>query len=260
MLTATVHSPSDTASLAIASLPDTLDTPTIHESQAALIATAAKPPPYPGLLIAIEGIDGTGKSTQARLLADAVRQLDAFRDREIVLTKEPTDGPIGQRIRATAITGRLPVEEELALFMEDRRQHVNEVIVPALQRGAVVIVDRYYFSSAAYQGARGLDWREVLRMNEVFAPRPDVLFVLDAPVEVGLERIGKRGLGGSGGNSATDEFEQRESLEAARTIFLMMVEELPCARLMTTRLPRDETTQRMSSLTSILTNSKQMLY
>lgn len=163
-----------------------------------------------GLFIAFEGIDGTGKSTQVRLLADAL----AGKGHQVVVTREPTDGPFGRKIREL-YTGRDQVskEEELELFMADRRQHVEEVVGPALAAGKIVITDRYYFSTVAYQGAAGLDPDEIIRRNRAFAPQPDLVCLLVVPPEVGVHRIR---------NSRGDElnaFEQESTLEKVAAIF-----------------------------------------
>ena len=164
-----------------------------------------------GLFIVLEGIDGTGKSTQTRLLADWFRE----QGREVVASREPTDGPWGARLRATAATGRLSPEEELDLLLRDRRDHVEQLIAPALAAGKVVILDRYYFSTMAYQGSRGLDPAEIRRVNESFAPRPDLLFILDLDVDTALSRIGGRG-------DTANEFEKHDSLAKCREIFLSL--------------------------------------
>lgn len=171
--------------------------------------TALSPPP--GLFIVIEGIDGTGKSTQARRLGDWFTE----KGREVVLSREPTDGPWGKKLRESASTGRLSPEDELQYFLNDRRQHVEEKIKPALAAGKVVILDRYYFSTMAYQGARGFDPAEIRRLNEAFAPIPDLLLILDLDVDTAHQRIGHRG-------DSTNEFEKRESLEKCREIFLSL--------------------------------------
>ena len=121
-----------------------------------------------GLFIVIEGIDGTGKSTQSKRLAEWFRS----RGREVVLSREPTDGPWGKKLRESATTGRLSAEEELECFLNDRREHVEMSIKPALAEGKVVILDRYYFSTMAYQGARGFDPVEIRRRNEAFGRSP----------------------------------------------------------------------------------------
>src|ERR1700760_2647970 len=122
-----------------------------------------------GLLVVFEGTDGAGRTTQAGLLEDWLAPTGV----EVVRTKEPTNGPWGRRVRESATTGRLSPDEELHAFLEDRKEHVPQLIKPAIAKGQIVIVDRYYFSTAAYQGARGRDPVELLRINEAFAPKPD---------------------------------------------------------------------------------------
>ncbi|HJW88042.1 MAG TPA: dTMP kinase, partial [Dehalococcoidia bacterium] len=140
-----------------------------------------------GFLLALEGVDGSGKSTQAQLLAVSLRQ----QGREVVLTQEPTNGPVGQRLRRylQGPTRNLTPQEELDLFLADRREHVELVIKPALTAGRIVITDRYYYSTVAYQGALGLDPGEILAANEAFAPRPDLVFLLILPVSQALARV-----------------------------------------------------------------------
>lgn len=167
-----------------------------------------------GLFIVIEGIDGTGKSTQVKRLGDWFEK----HGREVVLSREPTDGPWGRKLRESAATGRLSPQDELQYFLNDRRQHVEEKILPALAAGKVVILDRYYFSTMAYQGARGFDPAEIRRMNEEFAPVPDLLLILDLDVDTAHQRIGHRG-------DSTNEFEKKESLQKCREIFLTLKDE-----------------------------------
>jgi dTMP kinase len=140
-----------------------------------------------GFLIALEGVDGSGKSTQARLLAAALKDLD----RQVVLTREPTDLPTGQRLRRylEGASRHLSPREELELFVADRREHVRLVLQPALAAGRLVITDRYYYSTVAYQGALGLDPAQILAMNEAFAPRPHLVFLFMLPLEVALARL-----------------------------------------------------------------------
>lgn len=164
-----------------------------------------------GLFIVIEGIDGTGKSTQASRLGEWFRA----QGREVVVSREPTAGPWGKKVRESAASGRLSPEEELEYFLNDRRQHVKELIAPSLAAGKVVILDRYYFSTMAYQGARGFDPSEIRRQNEAFAPVPDRLLILDLDVDSALERIGARG-------DTANEFEKRENLVRCQEIFLSL--------------------------------------
>ena len=167
-----------------------------------------------GLLIAFDGIDGTGKTTHSGLLAEFFRDAG----RAVVSSKEPTDGPWGAKLRATAATGRLPAEEELELLLRDRRDHVEQLIAPALAAGKVVILDRYYFSTMAYQGSRGMDPADIRRQNEAFAPVPDLLFILDLDVDTALSRIGGRG-------DTANEFEKHESLSKCRDVFMTLAGE-----------------------------------
>ena len=139
-----------------------------------------------GIFIVIEGIDGTGKSTLASGLQNAMsdRGLDVLR------TFEPTDGKWGTMLR-NSFTGasRLSLEEELDLFHKDRREHIADVIKPALEQGKNVICDRYYLSTMAYQGARGMDMNKIRKINEAFALPPDLVLMLELPVADAIERI-----------------------------------------------------------------------
>lgn len=166
------------------------------------------PLPIPGgLLVAIEGIDGAGKTTLAHALRDAL----APSGTPVALSKEPTTGPWGMQMRASASTGRLTPDEELRLLILDRRQHVAELIGPALARGEIVILDRYFPSNVAYQGAAGIGVDALMEAN-AFAPRPDLLLLLDLAPPVGLERIRKRG-------DKPNHFETTDNLDRCRAIF-----------------------------------------
>ena len=162
-----------------------------------------------GILIAIEGIDGTGKSTQLKILAEYLRSKGC----SVIETREPTNGEYGQQIRKLYVNrDKYTLEEELELFIQDRKQHVREVISPALASGKVVLTDRYYFSTAAYQGAAGMDPVEVFNRNN-FAPRPDLVIILTMSPEVSLMRI--QDLRGEDLN----DFEQEEQLQKVAELF-----------------------------------------
>lgn len=161
-----------------------------------------------GLLVVIEGIDGAGKTT----LAEGLRALlEAECGIAAVASKEPTQGPFGQALRRTAATGRLSPMQELELLVADRQQHVRELINPALTEGRLVILDRYFYSNLAYQGAEGLDL-ELIRAANAFAPAPQRVLLLDAAPEIGLARIAARG-------DRANAFETAANLEAVRSIF-----------------------------------------
>jgi len=163
-----------------------------------------------GLFIVFEGIDGSGKTTQARNL---VRRL---RDRGFKASffREPTRGRWGREIkRLAARAGSMTPEEELALFVKDRRENVARNLTPALRAGRVVVLDRYYFSTMAYQGAKGLAVDRIRRMNEAFAIAPDLVVILDVDARAGLARIR--------GRKRRDElFEREDYLVRVREIFL----------------------------------------
>jgi dTMP kinase len=157
-----------------------------------------------GRLLAFEGLDGCGKSTQVAVLARALEQAG----HEVLATREPSDGPAGRRIRSMARSGkRVAPDEELRWFVEDRRAHVADVIRPSLESGRLVLTDRYYLSTVAYQGARGLDAATILADSEAEFPLPDLAILLEIEPEIALERVGDRG------EPLDAAFEQREFLE-----------------------------------------------
>jgi dTMP kinase len=163
-----------------------------------------------GKLIVFEGLDGCGKSTQLRLAAEAL----ARRGVDVVETREPTDGPWGRRIREMARSGeRVAAETELEWFFEDRREHMREVVEPALAAGRIVLSDRSYLSTVAYQGARGLDPAEILTESEAAFVRPDLVLLFTIPAKEGLARVHARG------GEAEPAFENLGFLERVEAIF-----------------------------------------
>jgi dTMP kinase len=163
-----------------------------------------------GRLVVFEGVDGSGKSTQLRLLADALRARGA----DVLSTREPTAGPWGERIRAMARSGELVApEEELRWFVEDRREHVAQELGPALAAGRIVLCDRYYLSTVAYQGARGLDAKSLLTQAEAEFPLPDLALVFEVDPAAGLARVAARG------GVAEPAFEEAEFLARVAAIF-----------------------------------------
>lgn len=164
-----------------------------------------------GIFIAIEGIDGAGLSTQARLLYENLLKSGY----KVVLTKEPTDGLIGGLIKA-ALRGEWktdPMTLQL-LFAADRSHHVNRQILPALKEGKIVITDRYKYSSIAY-GSLDCDEEWLIKVNSVF-PKPHALIVLDVSAEVALKRIKRTRFG--------FELFENNRLEIVRQNFIKLAE------------------------------------
>ena len=171
-----------------------------------------------GIFIVVDGIDGAGKTTQVNLLSEALQNIGVG----IIQSKEPTDGQWGKLIRSSAITGRLPFDEELEYLLRDREEHIKNVIAPALSEGKIVIVDRYYYSTIAYQGSRCNEVASI--KTKVLGKQflvPDLAIVFDLPVDVALSRI-KHVRG-----DIPNEFEKAESLEIIRQIFLELSETQP---------------------------------
>jgi len=146
------------------------------------------------LFITLEGIEGCGKTTQVRLLADWLRG----RGDRVVTTREPGGCPIADRLRSVLLDpgySEITPDTELLLYAAARAQHVSEVIRPALATGSTVVCDRFTDATLAYQGyARGLDLERIAQLND-FATgetRPDLTLLLDYPAELGLQRARQR--------------------------------------------------------------------
>lgn len=164
-----------------------------------------------GVLIAIEGIDGAGKTTQSKLLCDKLAESGYV----AMCLHEPTDGKWGKKIRDLALNGRHKVspEEESDFFYFDRVEDVEKNIGPALQEKKVVVMDRYYLSNVAYQGAMGLRPDSIERRNEKIAPKPDITIILDVNPEIALQRIRK------GRDETPNHFERKKYLREVREVF-----------------------------------------
>ena len=162
-----------------------------------------------GMFIVFEGTDGTGKSTQLALLADYLQS----RNYPVVTTREPTSGPYGQKIRDLYVKrDTCSPSEELELFLADRKEHVQTLINPSLAEGKIVLCDRYFLSTVAYQGALGFDVEELLSRNS-FATPPDIALLFHIPLETALQRITV------GRGDMLNDFEKSENLSKVAAIF-----------------------------------------
>ena len=144
------------------------------------------------MFVSFEGLDGCGKTTQARLLAEALTAEGV----DVVLTREPGGTPLGEQVRELVLHGdHVAPWAEVALYAASRAQHVVQVIRPALERGATVVCDRYLDTSVAYQGAgRGLGVDFVLDLNlrVVDGLLPDVTVLVEIDPETALARLGDK--------------------------------------------------------------------
>jgi dTMP kinase len=163
-----------------------------------------------GIFIVIEGLDGSGKTTQAILLAKKLSQRYS-----VILTAEPSQGKIGTFIREGCLyeDKRLPIEAEALLFAADRIEHIQKEIKPALDEGKLVICDRYVYSSLAYQGSSGLslDWIKTINAR---ALQPDFSVFIDIAPERVLERLQRK----------KSVMETLETQQKARDVYLQFFE------------------------------------
>ncbi len=162
-------------------------------------------------MIVFEGLDGAGKSVNARLLENKLKLAGL----ETVYTHEPTPGPVGNLIRERLGRTENQPHLEALLFAADRLEHVAQVIQPALNQGKVVLCDRYMYSSFAYQAASGVDLEWVKQINK-FAPIPDLAVYLDLRVREAVKRSDQKGIG-------LNKFESDMAFrQRARRIFLSL--------------------------------------
>jgi len=163
--------------------------------------------------VTFEGGDGTGKTTQIREAAKYLTDID----RSVVVTREPGGTALGKMIRKVLLErggAEIAPSTELFLYLADRAQHVNEIILPALESGKIVLCDRFTDSTLAYQGyGRGIDvsWLRQLNDTASGAVRPELTFLFDCPVQAGLARAARRSAQ-SADQPHEDRFE-REKLE-----------------------------------------------
>lgn len=174
-----------------------------------------------GKFIVIDGLDGSGKGTQVKLLADYL--FDRDKKNHVFLTREPYNSEYYAEIRRLLKEGADPKDnaEILAgLFVQDRRVHAD-IIRDFLRRGIHVVCDRYKYSTLAYQQAQGISLEKLLKMHEDVL-RPDLAIIVNVPVEVAFERIIK-----DSNRSHQEVFEQKEFQEKLRENFLALPKQLP---------------------------------
>jgi len=163
-----------------------------------------------GFFICIEGLDGCGKTTQARLLVERLRQ-----NYKAVYTAEPSHGKIGRFIRQYCLLGkkRLSSVVEALLFAADRFEHLEREVLPALKRGKLVVSDRYVYSSLAYQGGGGTDLEWIEKINE-HAMRPHLAIFIDVDPEIVLKRLKRE----------KSVMESLETQQKVREVYMKFVE------------------------------------
>tara|TARA_B100000315_G_C14581395_1_gene590672 strand:- start:125 stop:742 length:618 start_codon:yes stop_codon:yes gene_type:complete len=172
-----------------------------------------------GIFIVLDGLDGSGKSEMARLLYEHFSKNDKY---DVLVTREPTDGKYGKEIRerlAKEDDPKINGKEMLELFIQDREDHLKNKVIPFLNKTNdkdvnIVICDRYYYSTMAFQSVQGLDTKMLIELNKEFL-KPEVAFILDVKPETALERISGR---------KKEKFEQLEFMNKLRARFLELPE------------------------------------
>lgn len=163
-----------------------------------------------GFFICIEGLDGCGKTTQAKMLTERLQQ-----NYRAVYTAEPSRGKIGTFIREYCLHGkrRLSKVVEALLFAADRFEHLENEVLPALRKGKLVISDRYIYSSFAYQGSSKLDLEWIKKINE-YSERPNIAIFIDLAPEIVIKRLKRE----------KSVMENYEILQKAREVYMRFVE------------------------------------
>lgn len=193
---------------------------------------------HPGKFIVIEGLDGSGQSTQVKLLGDFLIK----NGYNVVPTKEPTkDSEAGKKIRQI-LDKNTQVEpmDFQELFAKDRKEHLEKLIIPALKEGKTVISDRYFFSSFAYGASSGADLEQLIQINSEFL-MPDLSIILKVKPEVCLERIGKRG-------EPQTLFEEKEKLIKTWETYKIMPERFENVYIIDGEKPIEEVRQNIKDI------------
>ena len=171
-----------------------------------------------GIFIVVDGIDGSGKSEIIKMLHNCL--FSKNKKYRILTTREPTNGKFGKRIRDILKKEKVPEssrEKLLGLFLQDRQEHLKNTIEPFLEKSNrheinIVLCDRYYYSTIAFQGAQGFDMGDLIAKNKSFR-KPDIAFILDVEPSTALKRIEYR---------EKEKFERLEFMKKIRANFLKL--------------------------------------
>jgi dTMP kinase len=178
-------------------------------------------PSYSGLFLTVEGVDGAGKSSHLDWLADALRA----QGKTVVLTREPGGTSVGERLREMLLHEAMDLETETLLMFAARREHLAQVILPALTRGDVVISDRFTDATYAYQGGgRGVSRNKILQLEQWVQGglQPNLTLLFDLPLAIAAQRLAQ-------GRAQLDKFEQESQVffENTRAAYLERAADAP---------------------------------
>ncbi|MCR4335920.1 MAG: dTMP kinase [archaeon] len=176
-----------------------------------------------GKFIVFEGIDGSGKGTIISEIRKFLVEKGIF-ENQILITAEPTNGFYGKKVREllnTHVNPDVNAQQFLNLYVADREEHLGKEIIPALKKGKIILCDRYKYSTFVYQLIQGIELEKIIELHNGMAV-PDLIFVLDLPVDVALQRIDS-----DSKRSVKEVFEKKEFLEKVRQEFLSLKEIFP---------------------------------
>ena len=176
-----------------------------------------------GLFVVFEGIDGSGKGTIISGVKKALVEAGVGEPR-LLLTAEPTNGFYGKKVRELLKTNVNPdvnAHQFLDLYVADRREHIRDALAPAIEGGKIILCDRYKYSTFVYQSLQGISLEKIRSLHEGM-PVPDLVFVLDVPVETALERIAT-----DSKRKRLESFEKKEFLRMVREGFASLKKVFP---------------------------------
>ena len=180
-----------------------------------------------GLFAVFEGIDGSGKGTMIASSKDALIAGGIAQDR-ILITAEPTGSLYGKKVREllkSSVNPDVNARQFLDLYVEDRKEHIEKEIAPALKAGKIILCDRYKYSTFVYQSLQGIEVDKIKKLHEGM-PVPDMVFILDLPVDVAMQRINS-----DNKRKHLEAFEKKAFLEKVRKGFLSLKKVFPKERI-----------------------------